>query len=109
MTPRIRVLPAADRDLDEQAAYLAREATVDTAMRFYDAVGAGFDQIARMPGIGQRCHSTTPRLAELRVWRVAGFEKHLIFYRSAGDVIDIVRVLHAARDIDSVLESDEME
>ena len=32
-----RVLPAADADLDDQAAYLAREASIETAFRFYDA------------------------------------------------------------------------
>lgn len=56
-----------------------------------------------MPGIGERRESPNPRLAGLRVWRVEGFEKHLIFYRPAGDGIEIVRVLHGARDIDSIL------
>lgn len=32
-----QVSPAADADLDDQAAYLASEAGIDTALRFYDA------------------------------------------------------------------------
>jgi toxin ParE1/3/4 len=44
-------------------------------------------------------------LADLRVWRIEGFEKHLIFYRQTPDGIDVVRILHGARDIDSVLEA----
>jgi toxin ParE1/3/4 len=107
MTPGFTVLPAADRDLDEQAAYLAKELSLETALRFYDAAAATFEQIARMPSMGERWDSTKPRLAELRVWRIQGFESHLIFYRPASDGVEIVRLLHGARDIDRVLESDE--
>ncbi len=103
MTPRYRVLPTADSDLDDQAEYLAREASLETAQRFYDAARTTFEKIARMSGIGEPRESANPRLAGLRVWRVEGFEKHMIFYRRTGDGIDIVRVLHGARDIDSIL------
>jgi toxin ParE1/3/4 len=103
MTLRYHVLPAADRDLDDQAAYLAQEASLETALRFYDAASVTFGKLARMPGIGQQRESPNPRLAGLRVWRVEGFEKHLIFYRPVNEGIEIVRVLHGARDIDSIL------
>jgi toxin ParE1/3/4 len=62
MTPH-HVSPAADADLDDQAAYLAREAGLETALRFYDAAATTFDAIARMPGIGERRESVNPRLA----------------------------------------------
>ena len=54
MTAQYRILPAADRDLDERAAYLATQASLDTALRFYDAANSTFGNIARMPGIGGR-------------------------------------------------------
>ena len=106
MTPQYRVLPAADRDLDGQAGYLLEEAGLETALRFYDAAAATFEKLARMPGLGERRASPNPRLAGLRVWRIEGFPNHLIFYRPLADGIEIVRVLHAARDIDRVLESE---
>jgi toxin ParE1/3/4 len=106
MTGHYRVLPAADRDLDDQAAYLATQASLDIALRFYDAANSTFAKISSMPGIGQRWPSANPRLAGLRVWRIEGFEKHLIFYRPAADGIEIIRVLHGARDLESVLGSD---
>ncbi len=40
MTRQYHVLPAADRDLDEQAAYLAANANVELALRFYDAAAS---------------------------------------------------------------------
>jgi toxin ParE1/3/4 len=46
MTPRYRILPAADADLDAHADHLAAEASVETALRFYDAAHATFDSIS---------------------------------------------------------------
>ena len=79
---------------------------METALRFYDAAALTFETIARMPGIGERRGSPKSRLVDLRVWRMEGFGKHLIFYRATDDGVEIVRVLHGARDIDSVLDID---
>ena len=106
MIPHHHVLPAADRDLEDQAAYLAQEASLQIALRFYDDAGATFEKLARMPGIGQQRESANPRLAGLRVWRVESFENHLIFYRPTDKGLEIVRVLHGARDIDSILANE---
>ena len=38
------------------------------------------------------------------MWPVRGFEKHVIFYRPVATGIDVVRVLHAARDIEAIFE-----
>lgn len=35
------------------------------------------------------------------------FKKHLIFYRVLGDRVEIIRVLHATRDVEGILESNE--
>jgi toxin ParE1/3/4 len=40
-----------------------------------------------------------------QVWRIDGFPNHVIFCRPIEHGIEIVRVLHGARDIDVVLES----
>ena len=50
MTGSYRILPAADRDLDDQAAYLAEQASLETALRFYDAASSTFSKIACPPG-----------------------------------------------------------
>jgi len=105
MIGRYRVQPAADKDLDDQAAYLSTHASLETALRFYDAASSTFGKLADAPGIGERWPTTHPRLAGLRVCRIEGFEKHLAFYRPLDDGIEVVRVIHAARDLDNVLES----
>jgi plasmid stabilization system protein ParE len=44
-------------------------------------------------------------VAGLRVRRLAGSENHLISYRPVDDGIEVVRIIHAARDIGSVLDA----
>ena len=53
MTPLCHILPSADRDLDSQAGYLMQEASLETALRFYNAAGATIEKLARMPGMGE--------------------------------------------------------
>jgi toxin ParE1/3/4 len=40
------------------------------------------------------------------MWRVRGFAKHLIFYRPIEDGIEVIRILHASRDLAAVLDED---
>jgi toxin ParE1/3/4 len=109
MTPLTNVLPSADQDLDGHAGYLMQAASLEMALRFYDAAAATFLKLARMPGMGERRESANPRLAGLRVSRIDGFPNHVIFYRPIDGGIEVVRVLHGARDIDSVLESEHVD
>jgi toxin ParE1/3/4 len=81
MTPQVSVLPAAERDIDGQAEYLFREASLETALRFYEFAAVAFEKLARTPGLGEQRHSSNPLLAGLRIWRIDGFPNHLIFYR----------------------------
>ena len=97
MTAQYELLPAAERDLDDQAAYLAQEAGIDTALRFYDSAAATFTWIARRPGIGEPRGVADAQLEGLRVWRMEGFPQHLIYYRATDEGIVVVRVLHRRR------------
>ena len=38
-----------------------------------------------------------------------GFEKYLVFYRATDGLVEILRVLHASRDIDGILSAEEGE
>ena len=39
------------------------------------------------------------RLGGLRKWAIDGFRKYLIFYRVTTDAIQVLRVVHGARDL----------
>jgi toxin ParE1/3/4 len=90
------------QDLADCATYLG-EQSPGLEARFLDAVEQTVDQIAELPAIGGFYDTQNPTLKDIRVWRVRGFEKFLIFYRLAESEIELVRVLHGARDIAAIL------
>lgn len=104
MTRKVRILPAADRDIDEQIAYISRE-NMDAAGRYVEAVTAILEHIVRMPGMGATRDYRNSRLAGLRMIPVPGFDNLLVFYLVTSRTVDIVRVLHGARDIRKIISS----
>lgn len=96
------VRPAADQDIVEHIEYIARDSQ-QAAQRFLQAVRDTFTQLQEMPGIGSVCSLSNPRLSSLRSWRIKGFEKHLVFYRVHEERLEIIRVLHGARDLPGLL------
>jgi toxin ParE1/3/4 len=94
---------AAYRDIVEQADYLAKH-SLDAAMRFIDAVERTSEYPTSWPEIGGLCLFRNPRATDLRVWPVRGFPNHLILYRVVNDAVTVVRVLHGARDYDSLFD-----
>jgi toxin ParE1/3/4 len=101
---RVERRPRARRDVLEQAIYLGEEATEEVALRFVDAVDAALRRLADTPEVGRLRELRSPRLAGLRSWPVPGFPKHLIFYRVDDDLVEVVRVIHGARDLAIALE-----
>jgi toxin ParE1/3/4 len=93
---------AAKRDLSDHFVFLGENASVDVARRFLAAVDSSLQALARMPEMGPSHIFRNPRFAGVRMLPVGGFERYLIFYRPARDGIEVLRVLHGARDIESL-------
>ena len=102
MSYRLRILPMADADVDEVGLFIAGD-NFDAALRFYDAVERTYRQIRDHPKRWPRYDLDHRRLPELRKLSVIGFRNFLVFYHIEDDVVEIIRVLHGARDIPSVL------
>ena len=98
--------PQALRDLSDIAIYLAEESgNNDVAFRFIAAAEASFEHLAATPAMGVAKEYLDPVLTGVRMLRIAGFDNYLIFYRPAENGIEIIRVLHAKRDIDSLFRA----
>jgi toxin ParE1/3/4 len=93
-------------DLEILAIFLADQSTIEQALRFLDAAERAFSRLARMPQIAPIRFSHDSRLGELRIWPIPGFPNYLIFYRQTQDAVEVVRVLHARRDIGEILGED---
>lgn len=102
----LRILPRAEADTDEAADYHADHGSLEVGLRFLGAVKEAYDFICQNPEVGTRSLHRNRGLEGLRRWRVPGFENYLVFYRLVDDWVEIVRVLHGARDIDALLEAE---
>jgi toxin ParE1/3/4 len=105
---RLALKPQADRDINNQFDYIAKD-NLEAAIRFYEAAFRAFDVLRTNPHIGPARNFKDPQLADVRIWLIKDFEKYLIFYRATDERVEILRVLHAARDIDRILSGEEGE
>lgn len=105
MSGSITKTPQARRDLVELGEFIARD-SLQAANRFLDAAEAAFGVLASMPELGILCHFASPQASGVRVWSIKGFENYVIFYRCAQDGIEVVRVLHGARDVSRIFANE---
>ncbi len=92
------------RDVVEIADYLAALRTrLEAGERFYDAADRTFRRLARMPRIGTLWGDEDPELEEVRFFPVTRYRRYLVFYRPIEGGIEILRVLHGARDLRRIL------
>lgn len=86
------------RDIEDAVDHYLVEADIAVAQRFIDAVETALDLIAREPGIGSPRYAHELQIPGLRSWGLRDFPQ-LLFYLVTADAIDVVRLLHGARDI----------
>lgn len=72
------------------------------AQRLFSAVHDTCELISEIPEAGSIQSFKDPKLAHLRMLPVRGFKTYLIFYIPKDEYIEIVRVLHAARNIEGL-------
>jgi toxin ParE1/3/4 len=98
--PSVVVRPRAFVDLADVWAYIA-ENSVSHADRFAALIDSQFRALSRRPHMGR----SRPELAtDLRSFPVG---RYVIFYLLLPKGVEIVRVLHGARDIESILQEHE--
>lgn len=61
-------------------------------------------QLAAMPRMGAQRQSQHPKLKDLRSWPIGGYRNYLIFYLTLRNGIDVLRIIHGARDVDRIVE-----
>ena len=91
--------PRALDDLAEIWAYIAAN-SIDNADNFAALIDSKLRALARRPGVGRARPEVGNGLHSFAVGR------YVIFYLPLPNGIEIVRVLHGARDIDSVFQDE---
>jgi toxin ParE1/3/4 len=93
---------AAIGDILEQAEWYEEQADTRLSGRWEHAVSSVLIRLAQRPNSGTPCRFRSDSLRDIRRVPVAGFPKHLIFYRVEKGNVAILRVIHGARDLESL-------
>jgi toxin ParE1/3/4 len=95
VAPEISKAPQVFHDLDAIATFIAQD-NPHAAIRFLNSLEDRFRLLAASPGIGRLYPDLSAGIRGL----TAG--DYIIFYRQVASGVEIVRVLHSARDIESL-------
>jgi toxin ParE1/3/4 len=98
----IRFSDDAVSDILEQSDWYRKRVDVTLAERWEQEVDSAVHGISRNPQVGALCKFRSDELAGTRRTRIKKFPKHLIFYQTKGRDVLILRVLHGARDLESL-------
>jgi len=93
--------PQAGQDALDIIAYIGTD-NPEAAARLLPALEETCTQLAALPGMGSARTFQRKDLRGVRILPVTGFEHYLIFYAAAGKSIQVIRVLHAARDFPTI-------
>jgi toxin ParE1/3/4 len=99
---QIVVTDAAVNDILEQAAWYEEQSGLRLARRWEQAVTSVLLRIAKAPAAGAPCTFKAPELTGVRRVPIPRFPKHLVFYRFLRQELIILRIVHGARDLESL-------
>ncbi|MFN0205282.1 MAG: type II toxin-antitoxin system RelE/ParE family toxin [Planctomycetota bacterium] len=102
----VSIRPEAAAQIDEQTAYLYREAGLEIALRFIEALDTTIAGLVKFPEKGSLQHFNSPSLQSVRATPILGFENWRIYYLSRQGLptrIEILHILHASQDRASIL------
>lgn len=102
MRRRIVIAEAAVTDILEQADWYEAKSDKKLAQRWQVAVTTTLLRIVKDPLAGPLCQFKSKELVNVRRKAIEGFRKHLIFYRVQDQTVFVLRVIHGARDLESL-------
>jgi len=99
---RITLSDAAVADILEQADWYEDQADSKLAERWEKAVTAALLRVLGNPRSGSLCRFKSEELRDVRRAFIKGFPKHLVFYRFRDKELFVLRIVHGARDLESL-------
>jgi toxin ParE1/3/4 len=101
VSPLLRIRPLATADIDHAAAYLFEENPA-AATSFLESLKVAFDGMRAQPGAGSPRYGHLLPGVTLRMWPLGRFP-YLVFYLEHEGWLEVLRVLHQARDLPALL------
>ncbi len=99
----------ARRDAAEAAYWYARQGGLLLGEAFLAEVDATLESIARHPAIGSVRHAghASGLPSPLRFLPLRRFDHHLVYYIDLPEHVEVIRVWHASRGLEALMEGEE--
>ena len=94
---------AAEWDLAEIVAYFD-ERSDSVSDRFRQGVEKTVRMLCWAPESGTACLFQNPAYADVRVTTIIGYSNYILFFRRLENSLQIVRIVHGARDYDKFFD-----
>ena len=101
MTQAFAFLQSAEQDVEEIVDYISHD-SAQAAATFRVALQHVCELLVELPEAGSARTFRNPEMKGVRMLPVRKFNNYLIFYRSAPGGLEIVRIVHGARDLPSL-------
>ncbi|WP_395741833.1 type II toxin-antitoxin system RelE/ParE family toxin [Prosthecobacter sp.] len=95
--------PVAVNDLDEIEDYIAQDNLAAAEEVRQDILDTA-ERLGQQPAIGVRPRFSAPRFVGIRFLPADHFPTYLLFYHELEDEIEVLRVLHGARNLPPLFE-----
>ncbi len=100
------VTPNAQADVLAALDHYLEDGGATVAARFVASLQQAYALLGRQPGLGSLRYATLAGIPSLRAWPLRPWP-YLVFYLPQERQLDILRVLHTARDLPATLAPDD--
>jgi toxin ParE1/3/4 len=95
--------PVAVDDLEEIVENISQDNCVAAEAVRRDILDTA-ESLADEPGLGIRPRFSAPRFASIRYLPCEQYPNYLLFYRELGEEIEVLRIIHGARNLPALFE-----
>lgn len=95
--------PVALEDLEEITGYIAADHSVAAEDLREDILDTA-ENLGHQPGLGIRPRFSSSRFAGIRFLPASQYPNYLLFYRELPDEVEVMRILHGARNLPPLFE-----
>jgi toxin ParE1/3/4 len=93
---------AAASDIVQQFDWYLEHSGERIAKRWQQALVVLISRLSDFPETGSLCSFQSPAIQDTRRAPIKGFPRHLPFYRVRQDQLTVLRIVHGARDLESL-------
>jgi toxin ParE1/3/4 len=101
--PELILMPRAREDIKQIATYIGED-NPQASRAFRQTLQNIYEVLLELPEMGSIRDFRNPEMKGIRMLPLPKFKNYLLFYRPTSERLEIVHVLHGARDVRTLFE-----